>query len=48
VIKQLLDLQWWNLSSSEIEKIVPFLCFQRSNDLEKNLEAIYETLNLKK
>jgi acetyltransferase-like isoleucine patch superfamily enzyme len=44
VIKMLLDIQWWNLHICEIEKIITFLCFQESNNLEINLQSIKDIL----
>jgi acetyltransferase-like isoleucine patch superfamily enzyme len=47
VIKILLDIQWWNSSICEIEKIITFLCFQESNNLEINLQNIKDVLDFK-
>lgn len=40
VIEKLLKIQWWNYNQTQIEKIIPFLCFQESNDIEHNLNKL--------
>ncbi len=34
-IKFLLDLKWWDMEDSEIDKIIPILCSSNINELKK-------------
>lgn len=40
IIEKLLKIQWWNYNVNQIEKIIPFLCLQDSDDIEYNLNQI--------
>ncbi len=44
-IKFLLNLKWWNLRKDEIEKIVPYLCMQKTDNLIDNISNIEKVLN---
>lgn len=48
IISKLLTLQWWNRSVPEIEKLIPYLCFQESMELEDNLNSIIKILEANK
>lgn len=48
IVRKIHDLQWWNLNVKELEKIVPYLCFQESDDVEHNLNMINKILYFKK
>lgn len=39
-IEFLLKLQWWNFPIDQIEKMVPYLCCQHSNDINFNFKEL--------
>lgn len=44
VIESLLKIQWWNYSINRVEKIIPYLCFQESDDIEQNMKMLINLL----
>lgn len=44
-IELLLKMEWWNLPMDLIEKIVPFLCMQESDNFDENISNIYKLSN---
>ena len=44
IIEKLLEIQWWNYNANQIEKIIPFLCLQDSDNIEYNLNQIMTIL----
>lgn len=48
ILKKIHDLQWWNLDINELEKIIPYLCMQKSDDIDYNLNMINKILFIDK
>jgi acetyltransferase-like isoleucine patch superfamily enzyme len=44
IIQRLHNLEWWGYENIQIEKLVPYLCFQVYDDPIKNIEKLEEIL----
>ncbi len=48
IVNKIHDLHWWNLDIHTLEKIIPYLCQQESDDIYYNLNMIDKILTIDK